>query len=71
MSVVAQILAEARVRKTEDEWRLHANYGQGWEHETAEPTFKEIRQRAKEYRTNAPQYRYKITGPHRVPKQGA
>jgi len=47
-------------RKTEDYYLLLANYGQGWEEETKETTYKEIKERAKEYRLNAPMYQYKI-----------
>jgi hypothetical protein len=47
-------------RKTRDEYVLLADYGYGYEEETAEETSKEIRQRLKEYRENAPQYLYKI-----------
>ena len=53
-------------RKTSDEYRLHVNYGQGWEHEVSETTRQEIRQRRKEYAANCPEYETKITGPHRV-----
>lgn len=42
-------------RKTEDEWQLHVNYGHGWEHELSESTYKEARQRLKDYRDNCPQ----------------
>jgi hypothetical protein len=50
----------AYIRKTQDEYQLLANYGQGWEVETTEETRKEIKERLKEYRDNAPQYSYKI-----------
>jgi len=43
-------------RKTQDEFRLFVNYGQGWEHETTESTHKEIRERVREYRENCPEY---------------
>jgi hypothetical protein len=43
-------------RKTRDEWQLHINYGQGWEHEISEDTWPEMRQRLREYRENVPQY---------------
>jgi hypothetical protein len=46
-------------RKTRDEWQLWADYGQGWEHEISEDSWKEMRERLKEYRINAPQYAYK------------
>ena len=48
-----------RQRKTRDEWQLHANYGQGFEHEISEDSWKEMRDRLKEYRENAPEYQYK------------
>lgn len=54
------------VRKTTDEYRLHVNYGQGWEYEVNESTRKAIRERRKEYAENCPEYPTKITGPHRV-----
>jgi hypothetical protein len=50
----------ARKRTTRDEWQLHVNYGQGWEHEISEDTFREARARQKEYRENCPQYATKI-----------
>lgn len=53
-------------RKTRDEWRLHIHYGQGWEHETSEDTYRDARAQAKTYRENCPEYPTKITGPHRV-----
>jgi hypothetical protein len=50
-----------KTRKTRDEWQLHVNYGShGWEHELTEDTFKEARERRKEYRENCPQYPCKI-----------
>jgi hypothetical protein len=54
------------VRKTEDEYRLFVDYGQGWEHEHTESSLKAIRQSVKDYKKNAPQYPVKWTGPHRV-----
>ena len=47
-------------RKTQGEYQLFANYGQGWEIETIEETWAEIKARLREYRENAPQYSYKI-----------
>ena len=55
-----------RPRKTSDEFRLFVNYGQGWEEVHATTTRASIRESAKEYRANAPQYPVKWTGPHRV-----
>jgi hypothetical protein len=46
------------IRKTKDTYILMANYGQGWDEETEEETFREIKQRLKEYRENAGQYSY-------------
>jgi hypothetical protein len=43
-------------RKTRDEWQLHVNYGQGWEHEISEDSFREARDRRREYRENCPEY---------------
>ena len=47
-------------RKTYDDWQLHVNYGQGFEHEISEETRKEVKQRQKEYRENCPEYATKI-----------
>ena len=47
-------------RKTIDVWTLCLDYGQGWEEETSEYSLVEIRQRAKEYRENCPEYLRKI-----------
>jgi len=44
------------IRKTRDEWQLWIDYGQGFEHELTEDSYREIRQRAREYRDNCPQY---------------
>lgn len=41
-------------RKTRDIWELHGDYGQGYECLTAEYSRREILQRKKEYRENAP-----------------
>lgn len=41
-------------RKTQDEFILLGDYGQGFEELTAESTRLEIRQRLKEYRENDP-----------------
>lgn len=52
------------------EYVLLANYGHGdgWEEETIESTRKEILERLKEYRENAPQYSYRwISRPYRGP----
>lgn len=39
-------------RKTVDTWEIHVNYGQGWEHECTEFTFKAFRANMKAYRQN-------------------
>lgn len=46
----------AYTRKTRDEWHILANYGQGWEHELTEGTWKDAKAQLKCYRENAPQY---------------
>lgn len=60
----------AYIRKTKDEYQLHINYGfgHGYEHEVSEDTYKEIKQRRKEYRENCPQYPTKIVV-KRIPKE--
>lgn len=42
------------IRKTKDNYILLSNYGygHGWEEEITEPTYKEIKERLKEYREN-------------------
>ena len=40
------------VRKTYDEYEIQGKYGQSWECETTEPTFKEAKAQAKCYRQN-------------------
>ena len=44
----------AYTRKTRDYWDVEGNYGQGWEVVTAEETWKQTRERLKEYRENEP-----------------
>jgi hypothetical protein len=56
---------KARQRTTRDEWRLWVNYGQGWEHECSEDSWRAAREQAKTYRANVA-YPVKLTGPHRV-----
>lgn len=53
-------MMSAYTRKTRDEYQLHVNYGQGWEHEISEDTRKEAQERKKEYRENCPEYPTKI-----------
>lgn len=49
-------------------WKLYVNYGQGWEYEVFEERLTDIKQRAREYRENAP-YPVKISqGKERNPK---
>lgn len=40
------------IRVTEDSWEVQGNYGHGWECVTAETTYKEAKERLKEYREN-------------------
>lgn len=40
------------IRKTKDNYILLSNYGYGWEEEVIESTYKEIKERLKEYREN-------------------
>lgn len=44
----------AYVRKTVDTWELWTNYGQGWEHEVTELSWKEMREQKRTYRENCP-----------------
>lgn len=46
----------AHERKTRDTWQLWVNYGEGWEHECTEDTWRAIGERATEYRENCPQW---------------
>lgn len=39
-------------RTTHDEWQILVNYGQGWEHEVTEFTWKEAREQKKCYNLN-------------------
>lgn len=49
-------------RKTRDVWNIEANYGygHGWEVEYSEYSFREAKERIKEYRENCPQYPVRI-----------
>jgi len=42
----------AYTRKTKDVYNIVTNYGNGWEVECTEDTYKEAKQRLKEYREN-------------------
>ena len=42
----------AYTRKTKDVYNIVTNYGYGWEVECTEDTYKEAKQRLKEYREN-------------------
>lgn len=42
----------AYTRKTKDIYNIVTNYGYGWEVECTEETYKEAKQRLKEYREN-------------------
>ena len=52
----------AYIRKTKDEYILLCNYGygDGWEEVLTEETYKEIKERKKEYMENMTCYPYKI-----------
>jgi hypothetical protein len=52
--------APKRERKTIDVWRIWVNYGQGWEHECSELTWKEAREQVACYRANC-NYPVKVT----------
>lgn len=52
-------------RKTKDEWELIGNWGFGWESILMEDSYKEIKQRLREYRENDPRAEYMIVK-HRV-----
>ncbi len=45
-------------RKTKDVYVMLANYGQGWEEEIEEESWRALREQLKCYRENAPQYAY-------------
>lgn len=45
-------------RRTVDQYTLRADYGQGYEDATTENSYTEIKERLKEYREAAPEYRY-------------
>jgi hypothetical protein len=47
-----EVVIMAYIRKTVDRWDIMSNYGYGWECECSEYTFKEAKQRLKEYREN-------------------
>ena len=61
--------ASMYVRKTTDEYTLQGNYGSlyEWEDLTSEETFKEIKQRRKEYTENEPRTPLRIIK-RRIPK---
>ena len=42
----------ARVNKYLYGWKLYVNYGNGWEYETFEPTYKGYRENRKAYQEN-------------------
>ena len=56
----------AYVRKTKDEYVLLGDNGYGWEEILTEDTFKEIKQRYREYVENDKSSIYKIEK-HRIP----
>lgn len=55
------------VRKTEDEYDIMGNYGQGFEVVTCETTWRQAIATKKDYRTNEPGIPFKIVK-HRVKK---
>lgn len=57
-------------RKTRDTWELHVNYGQGWEHEVTEFSWRAAREQAATYRREVPQYPVRLLK-RREPIQGA
>ena len=42
-------------------WKIYVNYGQGWEYELFETTWKECKAHLREYRENCPQYLVKCS----------
>lgn len=50
----------AYVRKTQDVWHVLINYGQGWEHELTEDSFRAARDQRRTYNENVPEYPVKI-----------
>ncbi len=58
----------AYTRKTVDVWEVQGNYGYGygWECVCAEETWRETRDRLREYRENEPQYVFRARK-HREP----
>jgi hypothetical protein len=42
-------------------YKIYVNYGLGWEYELWEDTWKEAKQRLKEYRENCPKYPIKAS----------
>jgi hypothetical protein len=48
------------IRKTVDEYNIEGYYYNCWEVTTCESSYKEARQRLREYRNNAPEYCYRI-----------
>lgn len=57
------------LRKTDTVWHLMVNYGQGWEHELTEDSWREMRDRLREYRENCPQYPVKAVRKHELKPQ--
>ncbi len=47
-----EVVKMAYIRKTVDRWDIMSNYGYGWECECSEYTYKEAKERLKEYREN-------------------
>lgn len=49
-------------RKTVDVWEVQGNYGygHGWEDVYSADSFKDARERLREYRENEPEYRHRL-----------
>lgn len=58
--VVPGGLTVARINRYVYGWRISVNYGQGWEYEIFETTWREVRARLAEYRANC-SYPVKVT----------
>jgi len=56
------------VRKTEDEFQIHGDYGQGFEEVTCETTWRAAKDTIKTYRDNEPGVQFKLKK-KRVPIQ--
>lgn len=66
-SVATRLHRKPYVRKTEDEFQIHGDYGQGFEEVTCEVTWGQAKDTIKTYRENEPGIKFKIVT-KRVPK---